>query len=104
MLLSFSIMLLFTTYDNPAHAQLTKTLGVKITSAAVNTITIKQEQHGNGFTPLVFASPSSSLKNLSSALSTTSSLGPTQIMKSSSTAATVPSNNPNRGSNSQYSY
>jgi hypothetical protein len=73
MLLSFSIILLFATYGNPAHAQLTKTLGVKITSAVVNNTTIRQEQHSNGSTPFVFASPSSSLKNPSSALSTNSS-------------------------------
>src|SRR5437667_8175561 len=72
MLLSFSIMFLFTTYDNPSRAQLTKTLGVKITLAAVNNTTIGQEQHSS--TPFVFASPSSSLKNPSSALSTTSSV------------------------------
>ncbi len=66
-------MLLFTTYGNPSHAQLTKTLGVKITLAAVNNTTIRQEQHSNGSTPFVFASPSSSLKNPSSALSKTSS-------------------------------
>jgi hypothetical protein len=71
-LLSFSIILLFATYCNPAHAQLTKTLGVKITLAAVNNTTIRQEQH-SGSTPFVFASPSSSLKNPSSALSTTPS-------------------------------
>jgi hypothetical protein len=66
-------MLLFTTYGNPTHAQLTRTLGVKITLAAVNNTTIRQEQHSNGSTPFVFASPSSSLKNPSSALSATSS-------------------------------
>jgi hypothetical protein len=64
-------MLLFTTYGNPAHAQLTKTSGVKITLAAANNKTIRQEQHSNGSTPLVFASPSS-LKNPSSPLSATS--------------------------------
>jgi hypothetical protein len=73
MLLSFSMILLFTTYSNPVHAQLTKTLGFKITLAAVNNTTIRQELHSNGSTPFVFASPSSSLKNPSSALSTTSS-------------------------------
>ena len=67
------MILLFTTYSNPVHAQLTKTLGFKITLAAVNNTTIRQEQHSNGSTPFVFASPSSSLKNPSSALSTTSS-------------------------------
>jgi hypothetical protein len=64
-------MLLFTTYGNPAHAQLTKTSGVKITLAAANNTTLRQEQHSNGSTPLVFASPSS-LKNPSSPLSATS--------------------------------
>jgi hypothetical protein len=73
MLLSFSMILLFTTYSNPVHAQLTKTLGFKITLAAVNNTTIRQELHSNGSTPFVFASPTSSLKNPSSALSTTSS-------------------------------
>jgi hypothetical protein len=73
MLLSFSMILLFTTYSNPVHAQLTKTLGFKITLAAVNNTTIRQELHSNGSMPFVFASPSSSLKNPSSALSTTSS-------------------------------
>ncbi len=73
MLLSFSIMLLFTNYGNPAHAQLTKTSGVKITLAAVNNTIIRQEQHSHGSMPFVFASPSSSLKNRSSSLSTTSS-------------------------------
>jgi hypothetical protein len=73
MLLSFSIILLFTTYGNPAHAQLTKTSGIKITVAAVNNTIIRQEQHSYGSTPFVFASPSSSLKNRSSSLSTTSS-------------------------------
>jgi K319-like protein len=63
------LMLMFTTYGNPAHAQLTKTLGVKITLADNNT-TIIHEQHGS--TPSVFASPSS-LKNISSSLSSTSS-------------------------------
>jgi hypothetical protein len=67
------MILLFTTYSNPVHAQLTKTLGFKITLAAVNNTTIRQELHSNGSTPFVFASPSSSLKNPSSALSTTSS-------------------------------
>jgi hypothetical protein len=67
------MILLFTTYSNPVHAKLTKTLGFKITLAAVNDTTIRQELHGNGSTPFVFASPSSSLKNPSSALSTTSS-------------------------------
>jgi hypothetical protein len=67
------MILLFTTYSNPVHAQLTKTLGFKITLAAVNNTTIRQEPHSNGSTPFVFASPSSSLKNPSSALSTTSS-------------------------------
>jgi hypothetical protein len=57
-------MLLFTTYDNPARVQLTKTSDVKIqlASADNNTI-IRQEQRSNGSTPFVFASPSSSLKN-----------------------------------------
>jgi hypothetical protein len=73
MLLSFSMILLFTTYSNPVHAQLTKTLGFKITLAAVNNTTIRQELYSNGSTPFVFASPSSSLKNPSSALSTTAS-------------------------------
>ena len=73
MLLSFCIILLFATYGKPAHAQLTKTLDVKIMLAAINNTTIRQEQHSNGSTPFVFASPSSSLKNPSSALSTTSS-------------------------------
>jgi hypothetical protein len=67
------MILLFTTYSNPVHAQLTKTLGFKITLAAVNNTTIRQELHSNGSMPFVFASPSSSLKNPSSALSTTSS-------------------------------
>jgi hypothetical protein len=67
------MILLFTTYSNPVHAQLTKTLGFKITLAAVNNTTIRQELHSNGSTPFVFASPSSSLKNPSSALSTTAS-------------------------------
>jgi hypothetical protein len=67
------MILLFTTYSNPVHAQLTKTLGFKITLAAVNNTTIRQELYSNGSTPFVFASPSSSLKNPSSALSTTSS-------------------------------
>src|SRR5437667_7356745 len=66
-------MLFFTTYGNPAHAQLTKTSGVKITLIAVNNTIIRQEQHSYGSTPFVFASPSSSLKNHSSLLSTTSS-------------------------------
>jgi len=66
-------MLLFTTYGDPAYSQLTKTSDVKIQLAsAVNNITIRQEQHSNGSTPFVFASPSSSLKNPSSPLSTTS--------------------------------
>ncbi len=74
MLLSFSILLLFTTYGNPTYAQLTKTLGIKVElAAAVNNTTIRQEQHSNGSAPFVFASPSSSVKNPSSALSTTSS-------------------------------
>jgi hypothetical protein len=74
MLLSFCIILLFATYGKPAHAQLTKTLDVKITlAAAINNTTIRQEQHSNGSTPFVFASPSSSLKNPTSAVSTTSS-------------------------------
>ncbi|MDQ6865727.1 MAG: hypothetical protein M3044_18100 [Thermoproteota archaeon] len=64
---------MFTTYSNPVHAQLTKTLGFKITLAAVNNTTIRQELHSNGSTPFVFVSPSSSLKNPSSALSATSS-------------------------------
>jgi hypothetical protein len=63
--LSFSIMLLLTTIDNPSRAQLTKTL-------AVNNIATSQEQHSNGSTPFVFASPSSS-KNPSSELTTNSS-------------------------------
>jgi hypothetical protein len=67
------MILLFTTYSNPVHAQLTKTLGFKITLAAVNNTIIRQELHSNGSTPFVFGSPSSSLKNPSSALSTTSS-------------------------------
>ena len=66
-------MLFFTTYGNPAHAQLTKTSGVKITLIAANNTIIRQEQHSYGSTPFVFASPSSSLKNHSSLLSTTSS-------------------------------
>jgi hypothetical protein len=66
-------MLMFTPYGNPAYAQLTKTLGVKITLAAVNNTTIRQQLHSNGTTPFVFVSLSSSLKNPSSALSTTSS-------------------------------
>jgi hypothetical protein len=66
-------MLLFTTYGNPAHAQFTNTLGVKIQlPSAVNNTTIRQEQHSNGSRPFVFASPSSSLKNPSSPLSITS--------------------------------
>ncbi|MGC2669021.1 MAG: hypothetical protein WA220_07555 [Candidatus Nitrosopolaris sp.] len=74
MLLSFSVILLFTTYGNSVHAQLTNTLGVKITLAAVNNTTIRQELHSNASsTPFVFASPSSSLKNHSLGLSTTSS-------------------------------
>jgi hypothetical protein len=73
MLLSIPIMLLFTTYDNPAHAQLTQTSDVKIQLAsAVNNTTIRQGQHSNGSTPFVFASPSSSLKNPTSPLSRTS--------------------------------
>ncbi|MFI5271372.1 MAG: hypothetical protein ACHQT9_05020, partial [Candidatus Saccharimonadales bacterium] len=65
---------MFATYGKPAHAQLTKTLDVKITlAAAINNTTIRQEQHSNGSTPFVFASPSSSLKNPTSAVSTTSS-------------------------------
>lgn len=89
------MMLLFTTYGNPAHAQLTKTSGVKITLAAVNNTTIRQEQHSNGSTPFVFASPSSSLKKPSSALSTTPSrslqlppianAGPGQVVTAGST-------------------
>ena len=88
-------MLLFTTYGNPAHAQLTKTLGVKITLAAVNNTIIRQEQRSNGSTPFVFASPSSSLKNPSSALSASSSqssqlppianAGPGQVVTARST-------------------
>jgi hypothetical protein len=66
-------MLFFTTYGNPAHAQLTKTSGVKITLAAVSNTIMRQEQHSYGSTPFVFASPSSSLKNHSSSLSTTES-------------------------------
>ena len=55
---------MFTTYDNPAHAQLTKTSDVKIQLASAdNSTIIRQEQRSNGSTPFVFASPSSSLKN-----------------------------------------
>ncbi|MGC1932318.1 MAG: hypothetical protein WA667_25380 [Candidatus Nitrosopolaris sp.] len=61
MVLSFSIMLLFTTYGNPR------------TLAAVNNTTIMGEQDSNGSTALVFQSPSSS-KNPSSALFTNSSI------------------------------
>jgi hypothetical protein len=98
MLLSIPIMLLFTTYDNPAHAQLTQTSDVKIQlAAAANNTTIKQEQHNNRSTPFVFASP---LKNPSSSLSSTSSFnnnyqslqpppianaGPSQVVTAGST-------------------
>jgi len=47
MSLSFCIILLFATYGNPAHDQLRKTLGVKITLAAVNNTTIRQEQRSS---------------------------------------------------------
>ena len=92
---------MFATYGNPAHAQLTKTLGVKITLAAVNNTTIRQEQH-SGSTPFVFASPSSSLKKPSSALSTTPSrslqlppianAGPGQVVTAGSTVILNESN------------
>jgi hypothetical protein len=62
-LFSFSIMLMFTPYGNPAYAQLTKTSDVKIQLASAdNNTMIRQEQRSNGSTPFVFASPSSSLK------------------------------------------
>lgn len=69
MMISFSIILLFTSCGNPAHAQSTKTLGAKIMLSAVNNTTIRQEQHIND----VYASSSSSLKNPLSALSINSS-------------------------------
>ena len=68
MLISFSIILLFTSCGNPAHAQSTKTLAPKIPLSALNNATIRQEQHINGV-----YSPSSSLKNSLSALSINSS-------------------------------
>jgi len=107
MLLSFSIMLLFTTCTNIAHAQLTKTLGVKITLATVSNTTIRQEQHSYGSSPFVFASPPSSLKNPSLPLSTSSgsnnnqqylqplpiaNAGPSQVVTAGSTVVLNGSN------------
>jgi K319-like protein len=67
--ISFSIILLFTSCANPTHAQLTKTLGTKITLSAVNNTTIRQGQHIDD----VYASSYSPLKNPLSALSINSS-------------------------------
>jgi hypothetical protein len=107
MLLSFCIMFVFMTYANPAHAHLTKTLGVRIILAALYNTTTIQEQHSSGSMPFVFASPSSSSKNPSSALSTTSSVnnnhqylqpppianaGPNQVVTAGSTVVLNGSN------------
>ncbi|PWU80367.1 MAG: hypothetical protein DLM72_12555 [Candidatus Nitrosopolaris wilkensis] len=48
-------MLLVTTFGTPAHAQLTKTLGIKIMFVAIDSTTLRQSK---GSMPFVFASPS----------------------------------------------